>query len=83
MVKLHCDRCGKEIVDCYYTVCFEKYEANPKHFDYNTACSATSYSSSQNDVLRMLKSQEMYCEQCKAHIALFMKGFNNETKEYQ
>ena len=72
MVKLHCDRCGAEIKDKYYTIGFSVYETNPKDDWATTACCATGYSSSRDGALSMLNAQKMYCSRCKQDIEKFI-----------
>lgn len=59
MVKIHCDRCGKEIEKTYYTINIYSYDVDPKP-EY-TACCADSYSAGRDGALRMLNSVRMYC----------------------
>lgn len=74
MVKLHCDRCKKEIEDKYYTINFNSYDTNPQ-YAYSTTCCATGYSTnSREGVLKMLNSQKMYCEHCKEEIEKFINN---------
>lgn len=73
MVKLHCDRCEKEIKNRYYTINFNSYDTYPKD-DWTTACSAIAYSESRDGMLKMLNSQKMYCEQCRSEIEKFINS---------
>lgn len=75
MVKLHCDRCGKEIENRYYTINFNSYDTDPKDNDWCTDCSVSAYSSSRDGMLKMLNSQKMYCGHCRSEIEKFI---NNE-----
>ena len=79
MVKLCCDRCGKEITDKYYTINIYSYDVDPEP-DYLTACSASAYSNSRESVLRMLNATKMYCKGCKAAIERFM-NVNGEPND--
>lgn len=67
MVKLYCNRCGKEIMeDCYYTVNVSKVELNSKcSVDtlINDLCSVTN-----KNLYEELKSVKMYCDECKDDI---------------
>lgn len=68
MVKLHCDRCGKEIVgEHYYTIIIGKAELNPKYeysiSDCANAISAYSHEQEKSPYEK-LSSQVMYCESC-------------------
>lgn len=75
MVKLCCDRCGKEIEALYYTISFWPYYTNPKYNEYDcaTAC-ASSYT--RESALQVLNSQKMYCCECKEEIEKFMMEKN-------
>lgn len=72
MVKLHCDRCGEEIKDRYYTINFWEYETHPKSIDYCKAESCSSYS--RESALEMLNSQKMYCKKCRNEFENFMNS---------
>lgn len=75
MVKLHCDRCGEEIKNEYYTISFYQYDANPvcDVYDYaTTACCASSYT--RDSALQVLNSQKMYCQNCKSKIEKFISS---------
>lgn len=73
MVKLHCDRCGKEITNEYYTISFYQYDADPKGDMYDWATSASCASSYTRDTaLQVLNAQTMYCNKCKCEIEKFM-----------
>ena len=71
MVKLYCDKCGKEIKDKYYTINInehDKYSTNKISTD---DCIATAYSA-RDDALKMLNSQKMYCKNCKDKVESFL-----------
>ena len=72
MVKIHCDRCNKEIKDKYYTINIYEYDTNPK-YDY-CADRANSYSNSRNDILIMLNATKMYCKDCADKIEAFISS---------
>ena len=74
MVKLHCDRCSKEIKDRYYTVNIYSYDTNPKYDCYTTADCASAYSGDRDSVLRMLNSTKMYCKDCRDKIEAFINN---------
>lgn len=79
MVKICCDRCGKQIENRYYTISFNSYDTDPKDdWCTTTACSATGYSGSRDGMLKMLNSQRMYCSQCRSEI---LKFINNEYND--
>ena len=81
MVKIHCDRCGKEIVgEHYYTIIIGKAELNPKYSisDCANALSAAAYAPEKSPYEK-LSSQVMYCEECKGDIEYFID--NGESKE--
>ena len=65
MIKLHCDKCGKEIKDKYYTININEYDVNPK-YDYGAydGCAVNAYSNSRDGVLKMLNNTRMYCKDC-------------------
>lgn len=74
MVKIHCDRCDKEIVgEHYYTINIYKEDINPKHTftDYAEALSNVA-SSLQEGMIAKLNAQKMYCEECKHEIDKFI-----------
>ena len=72
MVKIHCDRCGAEIKDRYYTVNIYGYDTNPKYDYYATAACASS--STRDDILRILNAQKIYCKDCIEKIEKFING---------
>ena len=68
MVKIHCDRCGEEIKNKYYTINIYEYDTNPK-CDCDTAANyAAAYSNTRDDILRTLNATKMYCEKCRYEI---------------
>lgn len=70
MVKIHCDRCGKEIKgEHYYTIIIGKAELNPKYTitDCANAINAAAYIPEKSPYEK-LSSQVMYCEECKDDI---------------
>lgn len=75
MVKIHCDRCGDEIKNEYYTIGFYRYDTDPVVYDFATsACCASSYT--RDSALQVLNAQKMYCNRCKSEIEKFI--FNKE-----
>ena len=73
MVKLHCDRCGEEIKEKYYTINFWEYETNPKCNDY-TKAEACCVVHSRESALELLNSQKMYCKKCRNEIENFISS---------
>lgn len=65
MVKIHCDRCGKEIKEkYYYTITIGKADLNPK-YDYSTEACGTAYNyAPEKSPYEKLSSQKMYCKNC-------------------
>lgn len=68
MVKLHCDRCGREIVgEHYYTIIVGKAELNPK-YEYSISDCANAVSAYSRELEKSpyekLSSQVMYCKEC-------------------
>lgn len=76
MVKLYCNRCGKEIKNEYYTIIFYSYDADPKSdvYDWATACCSSSSSYTRDSALQVLNSQTMYCKKCKCEIENFISN---------
>lgn len=72
MVKIHCDRCGAEIKDRYYTVNIYGYDTNPKYDYYATTDCACS--NSREDILRTLNATKMYCKDCRDKIEAFINN---------
>ena len=81
MVKIHCDRCGKEIKEeYYYAINIGKVDLNPQ-YDINvfaSAMSAAAYTPEKSP-FEKLSSQKMYCEECKDEIEYFIN--NGESRE--
>lgn len=72
MVKIHCDKCGKEINGKYYTINIYGYDTNPKYEYSTTADCANAYSNSREDMLRILNSTKMYCKDCKDKVEAYL-----------
>lgn len=74
MVKIHCDRCGKEIKDKYYTINMNEYDVNPK-YNYNVTGYVSVCSNSQREgILVTLNNTKMYCDECKDKIKAFINN---------
>lgn len=73
MIKIHCDRCGKELKDEYYLINIYKEGTNrvATITDCATAISNVAYNM-REDALKMLNSKKMYCENCKEEIEMFI-----------
>ena len=76
MIEIRCDRCGGILRDKYFTI-----HINEEYLNHNpqtatliadSITSAYNYPS-QQEVLRLLTSQPMYCESCKDEINEFIK----------
>ena len=74
MIKIHCDRCGAEIKDKYYTVNIYGYDTCPKYNYYATADCANVYSGGRDDILVTLNAQKLYCKDCRDKIEEFMNN---------
>ena len=73
MVKIHCDRCGGEIKNEYYTINLYKYDVNPQGDIYDWATTASCAASYTRDsALQVLNAQKMYCDKCKNEIEKFI-----------
>lgn len=72
MVKLYCDRCGKEIKDKYLTINFWEYDINARYEISTVAdCSLSSYN--RTSALQELNSQKMYCKHCIEEVKKFIR----------
>ena len=73
MVKIHCDRCKKEITENYYTINFYEQELYPK-YEPACDCATASYYSphTRESALQLLNAQKMYCVKCKNEIEKFI-----------
>lgn len=83
MVKIHCDRCGKEIFgEHYYTIIIGKAELSPK-YEYSISDCANAINTYSREIEKSpyekLSSQLMYCEECKDDIEYYIN--NGETEE--
>ena len=75
MIKICCDKCGREIKDRYYTVLIGEHDTNPQNDYFNIASTACSTSSSRTreDILKVLNSTKMYCKDCRDNIVAFIE----------
>ena len=75
MVKIHCDRCGKEIKDRYYTIDIDECSTTPTRTWVEAAEAAvSSYAYSRTDMLCALNSTKMYCRDCVCAVKEFIDG---------
>lgn len=76
MVKVYCDRCGKEVTHLYYTHNFYAYPVNPRrNFNAEAAATASSIGLSYRDAaLDLLISDPMYCEKCHQAFLTYLNG---------
>jgi hypothetical protein len=75
MVKIHCDKCGAEIKNKYYTVNIYGYDTNPQpSITTAYAAAACASSSTRDDILRILNAQKIYCKDCREKIEKFING---------
>lgn len=70
MVKIHCDKCGKEIKDKYYTINIYEHDTNTQYTYCDTAYANACYV--REDMLRMLNSTKMYCKGCKDKVEAYL-----------
>lgn len=69
MVKLYCDKCGKEITDKYYTVCFAEHYIRAKTAIENLSDSISTISTYiKPTAFEELNSHKMYCSKCKVEL---------------
>ena len=74
MIKIICDRCGKEITGpTYHTINLYSYDTKPQYDYYATATSICN-SSSRQDILATLNCTPIYCKECTDAIEKFIKG---------
>lgn len=71
MIKMHCDRCGKEIEGTtYYTIRIYGNDTNPKN-DYSVT-TATAIQNSHTNLMALFNAEKQYCEHCKNEIENFI-----------
>lgn len=67
MVKLYCDKCGKEIKDKYYTVAFTEHYTMSVYSDGKLSTIDTYI---RPTAFEELNSQKIYCSECKNKLEL-------------
>lgn len=73
MVKLHCDKCGAEIKDKYYTIYIGEVEVIPSKRDYNLSDCADAIAAAYNQSpFEKLNSTAMYCKNCKNKVEAYL-----------
>lgn len=83
MVKIHCDRCGKEICgEHYYTIVIGEVELNPKcepKYEYGISDCANALSAYNRELEKSpyekLSSQVMYCRSCANDVAYTLNHY--------
>lgn len=74
MIKMHCDRCGKEIKGTtYYTINICAEDINPAPV--KTVTYTTAIQNLQTSTLTMLNVQKQYCKLCKDDIERFINNY--------
>lgn len=75
MIKICCDRCGTEIENKYYTIDIYEHDMNLKNNGYTADIyNGSGYSNTRVNILKMLNSQEVYCEKCKEKIQAYFRS---------
>lgn len=73
MVKIHCDRCSKEIEgSTYYTFSIHAEDINPVPAE--TVAYATAAQNFYTNTLAMFNAKPQYCKKCKDEIEEFIKS---------
>lgn len=74
MIKIHCDRCGKELKEEYNLINIYKESTNRvvTISDCANALSNVAYNM-REDALKMLNSKKMYCDECIKEIEKFIE----------
>lgn len=68
MIKMHCDRCGKEIKGTtYYTISIYAE-------DIETVAYATAVQNIQTNTLAMFNAKKQYCKDCRDEIEMFINN---------
>ena len=73
MIKMICDRCGKEIKGTtYYTIKIHADDINPKHD--GTIALATALQNLETNTSVLFNAKKQYCEDCKNEIEKFISN---------
>jgi hypothetical protein len=71
MIKMYCDRCGKEIKGTtYYTISIYADDINPKT-DY-TVYTDTAIQNMSTNMMVLFNSKPQYCKDCRDEIEAFI-----------
>ena len=71
MIKMHCDRCGKEIKGTtYYTINIYAEDINPK-VDYRVSAE-TAVQNVNTNVMALFNAKPQYCKKCRDEIEAFI-----------
>lgn len=73
MIKMHCDRCNKEIEGTtYYTISIHADDINPKA-EY-TVCADTAVQNMSTNMMALFNSKPQYCKKCRDEIVAFINN---------
>ena len=73
MIKMNCDRCGKEIKGTtYYTISIYAEDINPAPAE--TVAYATAVQNIQTNTLAMFNAKKQYCKDCRDEIEIFINN---------
>ena len=75
MIKIHCDRCGKELKEEYNLI--NIYKESTNRVITITECADAIAGIAYNmreDALKMLNSKKMYCDECIEEIEKFISS---------
>ncbi len=79
MIKMCCDRCGKDIEGTtYYTVRIYGNDIYPKE-DYSVT-TATAVQNSHTNLMALFNREKQYCRACKDEIEKFIEVGNAEAE---
>ena len=89
MIKLYCNRCGKEIKDKYYTMSFTEHYTNSVNKLSNITISGTLTTATVDTYityiepteLEKLNSKKVYCDKCKKEIEEMDLGCDTNVKD--
>lgn len=71
MIKIHCDRCGKEIKGTtYYTISIYADDVNPE------SERTVTYATAIQNLQTMFNVKKQYCEDCRDKIEAFINNNN-------